>query len=233
MRNLTHAIVFLTAALALSAGCARSGGFKRLEFTAPASSDPVLRPYIEGVERMGVMCVTDIEPFRELDIEKVMARLSNVLVRRLGELPDVAIVSQDEILWKVGAVELDSTTVVTAETRAALIDSLELDALVLVELEHLQARMTPMAPSPYGLTTDPGLDLAVDLRVSLLNLRTALVWQQSGQQRDWQPIRLQLFGSDQGERQLLMALGGPLQQFLLRVAPPPRRQVRHFELSGD
>ncbi len=233
MRNLTHAIVFLAALLALNVGCSRSGGFKRLEFTAPASSDPVLRPYLEGVERMGVMCVTNIEPFKELDIEKVMARLSNVLDRRLGHLPDVTIISQDEILWQIGAVEMDSATVVTKKTRTALIDSLTLDALVLVELEHLQARMTPMSPSPYGLTTDPGLDLAVDLRVSLLNLHSGRVWQQSGQQHDWQPIRLQLFGSDQGERQLLMALGGPLQQFLLRVAPPPRRQVRHFELSGN
>lgn len=233
MRDLTYAIAFLATVLALSAGCARSGNFKRLEFTAPASSDPVLRPYLDGVERMGVMCVTNIEPFKELDIEKVMARLSNALVRRLGNLPDVAILSQDEILWRIGAVEMDSTAVVTQETRAALIDSLKLDALVLVELENLQARMTPMAPSPYGLTTGTGLDLAVDLRVSLLNLRSGRVWQQSGQQRDWQPIRLQLGGSEQGERQLLMALGGPLQQFLLRVAPPPRRQVRHFELSGD
>jgi hypothetical protein len=40
--------------------------------------------------------------------------------------------------------------------------------------------------------------------------------QQAGQQRDWQPIHLQLLGNDQGERLLLMALSGPLERFLRR-----------------
>jgi hypothetical protein len=118
--------------------------------------------------------------------------------------------------------------------RAALRSALELDALVFVELQHLQARLSPVTPTPYGLVPNPGMDLTVDLRVSLINLHTAQVWQQGGQQRNFQPIRLQLLGGDnQSERQLLMALGRPLQRFLMRVAPPPRTQLRHFELSGD
>ena len=166
-------------------------------------------------------------------IEKVMARLANGMGRSLGNLPDVTVISQDEIVWQIDSLAFDSTSVITAETRTALVEKLELDVLVFVELEHLQARTTPMAPTPYGLSSDPGLDLSVDIKVSLVNLHTGRIWQQNGQQRDWQPVRLQLFGSNQGERQLLMALSGPLEQFLRRVAPPPRIQERHFELSGD
>jgi hypothetical protein len=39
--------------------------------------------------------------------------------------------------------------------------------------------------------------------------------------------------NNQSERQLLMALGKPMQRFLVRVAPPPKRQSRHFETSGN
>ena len=215
-------------------GCAATGNFRQVEFTAPAWPDPALRPLLEGVERLGVMCTTDIEPFRELDIEKVMARLSDAITRRLGEMSGVVVVPQDEIVWQIkGGVELDSATVITEVARETLIDSLSLDALILVELEDFQARMTPMTPTPYGLAPDPGLDLAVELRVSLVNLHSGHIWQQSGQQRDWQPIRLQLFGGNQGERQLIAAMSGPLERFLLMVAPPPRTQLRHFELSGN
>ncbi len=78
--------ILLAALLALMAGCARTGDFRRLEFTAPSSPDPALRPFLEQVERMGVICATNIEPFKGLDIEKVMARLSEAIARRLDTL---------------------------------------------------------------------------------------------------------------------------------------------------
>ena len=81
------------------------------------------------------------------------------------------------------------------------------------------------------MTTDPGLDLAVELRMSLVNLHGKGVWQQSGQEREWRASPLQLGGS-QGEQQLLGALSRPLQRFLRQVAPPPSTQVRDFDLSG-
>jgi hypothetical protein len=232
LKDLKAALAFL-AVLLLVAGCARTGTFKRVEFTVPPRPDPALRPYLEDVARIGVMCVTNIEPIKELDTEKVLARLSEAVARKLGTLPDVAVVSQDEITWQLREIEFDSTRVVSEGARQALIDTLSLDAFILVELENLQARVTPMTPTPYGLVADTGLDLAVNLKVSLVNLHSGRVWQQSGQRRDWQQVRLQLFGGNQGERQLLMALSRPLEQFLMRVAPPPRIQVRHFELSGE
>ena len=233
MKNRRKALPLLGLICLLAIGCATGSSFKRIEFTAPSPPDPALRPFLEDMDRIGVMCATNIEPYKELDIEKVMARLANGIGRSLSNLPDVAVISQDEIVWQIDSLAFDSTNVVTAETRTALVEKLELDVLVFVELEHLQARTTPMAPTPYGLSSDPGLDLSVDIKVSLVNLHTGRIWQQNGQQRDWQPVRLQLFGSNQGERQLLMALSGPLEQFLRRVAPPPRIQARHFELSGD
>ena len=57
--------------------CAQRSQFERIEFRAPSLPDAALQPYLEGVERMGIVCVTNIEPFRELDVEKVMALLSN------------------------------------------------------------------------------------------------------------------------------------------------------------
>ena len=219
--------------LLLSFGCTPGASFKNVKFSAPSRPDPALRPFMGKAERIGVMCVTNIEPFKELDIEKVMARLSNAIARKLGNIPEATVVSQDEIIWQLKQIDFDSTAVFAEETRTALREELNLDLMVFVELEHLQARTTPMAPTPYGLSPSPGLDLSVDLKVSLVNLHTGKTWQQTGQQRDWQPIRLQLLGSNQGERQLLMALSSPLEIFLARVAPSPRSQVRRFELSGD
>ncbi|MCY3791082.1 MAG: hypothetical protein OXH63_20080, partial [Gemmatimonadetes bacterium] len=84
---------------------------------------------------------------------------------------------------------------------AVLRKELELDALVFVELRHLQARMMPMSPTPYGMSPNPGIDLTIDLKVSLINLNTNQVWQQGGTQRNYQPVQLQLFGGNkQGER---------------------------------
>ena len=92
----------------------------------------------------------------------------------------------------------------------------------------------PMSPTPYGMSPSPGMDLTIDLKVSLINLNTSQVWQQGGKQRNYQPVQLQLLGgNNQSERQLLLALARPLQRFLYRIAPTPRPQTRHFEISGD
>jgi len=218
----------------LIAGCGGHSAFTRVEFRAPAQPDPVLRPFLSDVDHIGVVCATNIEPFRELDIEKVMARLSNAVARSLSHMPKTEVMNQDEITYKIKGVRLDSTSVHQDSIRAVIREELELDALVFVELRHLQARMMPMSPTPYGMSPNPGIDLTVDLKVSLINFNTNQVWQQGGTQRNYQPVQLQLFGGNkQGERQLLMALSRPLQRFLFRIAPPPKPQARHFDLSGD
>lgn len=218
----------------LIAGCSGRSAFTRVEFRAPAQPDPVLRPFLADVDHIGVVCATNIEPFRELDIEKVMARLSNAVARSLSNMPKTEVMNQDEITYKIKGVRLDSTSVHQDSIRTVIREELELDALVFVELRHLQARMMPMSPTPYGMSANPGIDLTVDLKVSLINFNTNQVWQQGGTQRNYQPVQLQLFGGNkQGERQLLMALSRPLQRFLFRIAPPPKPQARHFDLSGD
>jgi len=229
---LSRPLLLLLIALA---GCgSRGSSFKEVEFRAPSQSDPALAPFLEEVDHIGVICVTNIEPFRELDIEKVMARLSNAVARGLGNMRETTVVPQDEITWQLKNIHFDSTSVYEDTVRAALIGKLELDALVFVELKHLQARMMPMSPTPYGMSPSPGMDLTIDLKVSLINLNTSQVWQQGGQQRNYQPVQLQLLGgNNQSERQLLLALARPLQRFLYRIAPPPRPQTRHFEISGD
>jgi len=227
--------VGLSLLLLIVVGCAgTSGRFKPVEFRAPSSPDPALAPYLKEVDRMGVICVTNIEPFRELDVEKVMALLANATVRGLSRLPETTIVPQDEIIWKLKDVVFDSTSVYTDSVRATLRERMELDAIVFVELRHLQARMMPMTPTAYGMSPNPGMDMSVDLQVSLINLNTNQVWKQGGEERNFEPVRLQMpGGNNQSERQLLMALAHPMQRFLGRVAPPPRRQTRHFEVGGD
>ena len=216
------------------AGCGgRGSSFKEVEFRAPSQPDPALAPFLEEVDHIGVICVTNIEPFRELDIEKVMARLSNAVARGLGNMREPTVVPQDALTWPLTNSHFDSTSVYEDTVRAALIGKLELDALVFIELKHLQARMMPMSPTPYGMSPSPGMDLTIDLKVSLINLNTSQVWQQGGKQRNYQPVQLQLLGgNNQSERQLLLALARPLQRFLYRIAPPPRPQTRHFEISG-
>ena len=163
---------------------------------------------------MGIVCVTNIEPFRELDVEKVMALLKRNNARPKW-LPETTIVSQDEITWKLKTVHFDSTSVYTNTVRAALRDTLALDAIVFVELRHLQARMMPMTPTPYGMSPNPSIDMSVDLQVSPINLHTDQVWKRGGSERNLEPVRLQLMGTNnQSERQLLMALGKPMQRFL-------------------
>ena len=225
--------------MALAAGfcaCASQGTFKTIEFKAPSQPDPALRPLLEDVERIGVLSITNIETFRELDIEKVMARMGDAIARGLSNLARTTVVSQDEITWHFKEMVFDSTNVFTKETRTAMREEMELDALVFVELNGVQARMSPMSPSPYGgLSPNPSMNMSVDLQVSLINLHSGKVWRRQGRQRNWQPIQLtQLMGAgNQTERQLMMAVGGTLRQFFMLVAPPPRLQARRFEISGN
>ena len=226
--------IFIFGLALLLSGCTQRSQFERIEFRAPSLPDAALQPYLDGVERIGVVCVTNIEPLRELDVQKVMALLSNATMRSLSRLPEATIVSQDEITWKLKTVHFDSTSVHTDTVRAALRDTLALDAIVFVELRHLQARVMPMTPTPYGMSPNPSMDMSVDLQVSLINLHTDQVWKRGGLERNLEPVRLQLMGANnQSERQLLMALGKPMQRFLAQVAPPPKRQSRHFETSGN
>ena len=229
-------IAFIALLIGLASCGGRGGSFEEVKFRAPTQADPALSSFLEEVEHLGVICVTNIEPFRELDVEKVMARLSNATARGLSNIPETTIVTQDEIIWQLKDIHFDSTSVYEDTVRTALKEKLELDALVFVELRHLQARMMPMSPNPYGgMSPNPGMDLTIDLKVSLLNLNTNQVWQQGGEQRNYQPVQLQLLGggNNQSERQLLLALSRPLQRFLFRIAPPPKPQTRHFEISGD
>ncbi len=217
------------------ASCATVGGsFKQVTFLAPSQPNPELRPYLKDVYRIGVLSTTNLEPLKELDIEKVMGRLAEATARGLGSLAEKTVVTQDEIRWNCKDLRFDSTGVLTPESRLALRDQLTLDALVFVELKSLKAQITPMSPGPYGgMTSQPGLDLSVDLQVALLNLRTGETWTQRGEpRRNWQPAQMQVFGDDQAERQLLQALANPLQQFLSRLATPPSQQLRHFDLGA-
>ena len=219
----------------LSQGCYNSqrGSFETVEFEAPAAPDPVVRPLLEDAERIGVLSLTNIEPLKELDIEKVIGRLADAVARGMSNIPEKRVITQDEIRWHFKDVEFDSLSIFSDEIRTALREEMELDALVYLELKKLETLMTPMSPSPYGgLTSAPGLDLSINLEITLSNLHTGALWRHQGEQRNWQPVQLQLFSNGQTERQLLMALRAPLQQFLARVAPPPQRQIRHFERSG-
>jgi hypothetical protein len=230
-------ILFLFAMLSamLLTGCAgHSSHFKPVKFRAPSRPDPAFEAYLKDVDRIGVICVTNIEPFRELDVQKVMALLANATARGLSRLPETTIVAQDEIIWQLKDVTFDSTSVQNDTVRAALRTQMELDAIVFVELRHLQARVIPTTPTSLGPSPKPGMDLSVDLQVSFINLNTNQTWKQGGQERSFAPMRLQLpGGSNQGERQLLQALAQPMQRFLARVAPPPHPQIRHFEIGGD
>lgn len=218
-------------------GCAggSKGVFREVQFEAPSLPDPQLRPLIDGVERIGVLSATNIEPFRELDIEKVMGRLADATSRSLGTLPDRTIIGQDEIRWHFRDTVFDSATVFSAEQQAALKREMGIDALVFIELTSLKAQMTPMSPGAYGgLTSNPGLDMSVNLKLSLINLDSGQVWSRRGERRNWQPVQLQVIGGgDQTERQLLTALAGPMRTFLQKLAPLPSQQLREFELTGN
>ena len=229
-------LISVVAATALS--CASRVAYETVAFEAPSPPDPALAPILEGVERIGVLSITNIEPVREFDVEKVMGRLADGVGRGLRRLPDATVVTQDEIRWHFNYATFDSLSLLSPAMRGRLRDELNLDAMVYVELNKLQAQVTPVSPNSYGGTSSsPGLDLSVKLQVTLFNLHTDESWRQDqGEQRIWEPISVQPFGGgngNQSERQLMITLANPLRQFLARVAPPPRRQIRKFEVSGE
>jgi len=237
IRFSSQSVRVIVPCLTLLYGCATQSSFKTVEFRAPSRPNPVLRPLLEDVERIGILCITNIQPFRQLDIEKVMARLADGMARGLSNMRGTTVVSQDEIIWHFKGTKLDSGRVYTAEMRTAFREEMEIDAMVYVELNGLQTRMMPVTPSPYtgALGPNPAMDMNVELQLSLVNLHTGKVWRRSGQQRNFQPIQLQLFGggADQAERQLLTTVATSVRRFLFLVAPPPRVQQREFEISAE
>lgn len=227
----------LAALAALLTGCGSSsqGISKTVAFEAPSLPDQRLSPLLEGVDSIGVLATTNIEPFRELDIQKVMGRLADATASSLKKLPAKVIVGQDEIRWHYRGLSVDSTFVEAKSQHDSLQQHMGLGALVFIELVSLKTQMTPMSPGPYGnMTSNPGLDLSINLKLTLINLASGETWSHQGERRNWQPVKLQVIGGgDQTERQLLAALAGPMRQFLGRLAPMPRRQERQFELGGD
>lgn len=239
---------FLLSLLLLGAvGCASSGKgeFKQVSFPASSRPFPALRPVLQDADVLGVLSATNIEPVRELDIEKVMGRLTDAVAVALGDMPGVRVITQDEIRWHFKETALDSARVFAPAMQQALREELEIDVLVYLELKQFQALLTSGAPtgyvntspSPYDrrstATAATGLDLTVDLELIVSNLQSGAIWRQQGEQKSWQPIQLQFFGDDQTERHLMAALSNPLRRFIYYIAPPPSRQVREFEISGD
>ena len=224
------------AALGVGCGTGASGGsFRMIQFKAPSPPDPELRPLLEDTQTIGILSATNIEPLKGLDIEKVMGRLTDATARVLRRT-DRKVVTQDEIHWHFEGMEFDSASVFGGEMQETLREEMEVDALVYVLVKDVQSQMTAVSPSPYGMTSNPGVNISVDFELSLINLHTGESWSQQRQGRDWQTLQLNLLlggSSDRGERQLLAALSDPLKQFLVRVAPPPTLEGRHFDRTGD
>ena len=229
--------VALLGAALLGAGCgagASGGSFRLIRFKAPSSPDPELQPLLEDTQAIGVLSTTNIQPLQGLDIEKVMGRLTDATARALRRT-DRKVVTQDEIHWHFEGTQFDSAAVFGEEMQAALRDEMEIDALVYVLVRDVQTQMTSVSPSPHGMTRNPGVNISVDFELSLINLHSGESWSQRRQGSNWQTLQLDLLGgtSDRGERQLLTALSDPLKQFLVRLAPPPTLEGRHFDRSGD
>jgi hypothetical protein len=232
------------ASLALAAlgvtwvGCATSigGGMgEAVEFRSPSPPDPDMLPLVQDVHVIGVLSTTNIAPVQGLDIQKVMGRLTDATARGLTNLPDRQILSQDEILWHYRERDLDSTAVFSDSLKASLRSELDVDAMVYITLRSLDAQMTPVSPSPYGPVNSPGLNLTVELQLQYVNLHNGERWVQEGRRSSWEPVQVDVMGGgrDPTERQMLAALAAPLRDFLRKVAPPPRRQTRRFDVSGQ
>ena len=234
-RSLLAGVVWVGLAWGCSSGIVGFGMGEAVQFRAPSPPDPELLPLVEDVKTIGVMSTTNIAAVQSLDIEKVMGRLTDATARGLRNLPDRTVISQDEIRWHFRDVALDSTTVFGDSLQQALRSELDLDAMVYITLRSLKAQVTPMSPSAYGTVASPGLDLSVELELVFVNLHSGERWSQTGRRNSWQPMQVDLVsgGRESTERQMLSALASPLREFLTRVAPPPSRQIRHFDTSGD
>jgi hypothetical protein len=206
-----------------------------VEFRAPSVPDSDLLPLLQDVMVVGVMSETNIEPQRNVDIERIMGRLTDATGRGLRNLSDRRVVSQDEIRWHFKDVVLDSSHVFSDSVMLQMREDLELDALVYVSLRGMEAHMTPVAPGPRGHAVHaPGVNLTVELELTLVNLVSGDRWTQKGKRSSWERVQRDVVGGgDRTEQQLLTALAGPMREFLSRVSPPPRRQLRQFDVSGD
>ncbi|MEE2658329.1 MAG: hypothetical protein VX733_07485 [Candidatus Latescibacterota bacterium] len=232
------AVATATAAALLASGCASRvgpGSLELVEFRAPTLPDPEIFKLLKGTTTLGVLSSTNIEPVQSLDIEKVMGRLTDAVAHGLHNLSERKVVTQDEIRWHFREMKMDSAMIFSDSLQTAMQDEMEIDAIVHVALRGLEAQMTPMSPTPYGgIAPSPGVNLSVDLELMLLNLKSGESWRQQGKRSNWQPMQLNILGpGDRSEQQLLSALSTPLRQFLARVAPPPKLQGRHFDVSGD
>lgn len=249
--NYGRSLILLLLLCLGAVGCAagNKGTFKQVTFPAPSRPFAALRPLLKDAEVFGVLSATNIEPVRQLDIEKVMGRLTDAVANALGDMPDMRVVSQDEIRWHFKDTVFDSSRVFAPGMRQALREELEVDVLVYIELKQLQTLVTGNTsgyldePSPYdnrsrnrnntNRSSGTGLDLTVDIELIVSNLHSGAIWRQQGAQKSWQPVQLQFMGDDQTERQLMTALSNPLRRFIYYISPPPSRQVREFETSGD
>lgn len=219
-------------------GCAGTGRGtgETVAFRAPSAPDPELAGLLQDVESIGVLSTTNIEPVQGLDIEKVMGRLTDATARGLENLPGRTVVTQDDIRWHFrDQVVLDSASVFGDSLQQALREEMAIDALVFVALRSLNTQMTSVSPGPYGSVPSPGVNVSVELQLQLVNLHTGERWSREGRRSSWQPMQVDVLGGgrDRTEQQLLTSLARPLRQFLARVAPPPRRQMRQFDTGGD
>jgi len=236
-RFLTFSVAAVAVA-ALGVGCATGAGgtsFRVIQFKAPSPPDPQLQQLLDDTETIGILSATNIEPLKGLDIEKVMGRLTDATARVLRRT-DRKVITQDEIHWHFERMEFDSASVFSAPMQETLREEMEIDALVYVLVQDVQSETTPVSPSPRDLTANPGVNISVDFELSLINLHSGESWSQHRQGKNWQTLQLNLLlegNSDRGERQLLSALADPLKQFLVRLAPPPTLEARHFDRSGD
>ncbi|MBT3344662.1 MAG: hypothetical protein HN712_21760 [Gemmatimonadetes bacterium] len=234
MKRILAGILALT--LAACAGKVPGRDSVPVEFRAPSEPDAEVMPLLHDVIVLGVITETNIEPQREVDIERIMGRLADATARGLRNLPDRRVVSQDELRWHFKDRVLDSLSVFSDSLQQQMREELELDALVYVSLRGMEAHLTPVSPGPRGTAVrSPGMSLTVELEMTLLNLDTGDLWTQRGKRSSWEPVQKQntAGGGDGTEQQLLTALAGPMRDFLARVSPPPRRQQRKFDTSGD
>lgn len=206
-----------------------------VEFRAPSEPDAEIVPLLKDVATLGVITETNIEPQRAVDIERIMGRLADATARGLGNLPNRRVVSQDEIRWHFKDQVLDSVHVFSDSLQQLMRDELELDALVHVSLRGMEAHLTSVAPGLQGSAIRaPGMNLTVELELTLINLASGDVWTQRGKRSSWERVQQNSTGGgDRTEQQLLTVLAGPMRDFIDRVSPPPRRRQRQFDTSGD
>ena len=107
------------AVLGVSCGTGASGSFRLIQFKAPSPPDPKLQPLLEDAKTIGILSATNIESVKELDIEKVMGRLTDATASVLRR-SNRKVVTQDEIHWHFERMEFDSASVFGQEMQKSL-----------------------------------------------------------------------------------------------------------------